>query len=104
MVMAKQSGDHAYDVVPQAYHGFLTARTIQITPARVFRKSDACTSSHDQGSSILNLCSELGSELDEICFLMREIENVDCIRRVDGTKLRNSLIRIVEGIKVLVER
>jgi hypothetical protein len=101
--MALPNEDPGYDVVTQPHHDFLTARIIQITPGNDLRQPITHESGKDKKSRIIRLCSDLRSELEEICLLMYGTSNTNLFRRVDGLRLRKDLISIVESIGTLME-
>jgi hypothetical protein len=99
-------GDTAHGVISQLYQNSLTARIIQIHPMKVPCGLEICEKDQDQDQDqelrIIRLCTDLGHEMDGLCLLMRKIPHIEHFRLVDGLKLHENLVRILESIRSLL--
>jgi hypothetical protein len=95
-------GDTAHGVVSQLYQNSLTARIVQIYPTKVSCDLEICEKDQDQELKIIRLCTDLEHELDGVCFLMREIPHIEHFRLVNGLKLHENLVGILESIRSLL--
>jgi hypothetical protein len=91
-------GDTAHGMISQLYQNSLTARIVQIYLMKVPCGLKICERDQDQELKIIRLCTDLEHELDGLCFLMRKIPHIEHFRLVDGLKLHENLVRILERI------
>jgi hypothetical protein len=95
-------GDTAHGMISQLYQNSLTARIVQIYPMKVPCGLKICERDQDQELKIIRLCTDLEHELDGLCLLMRKIPHIEHFRLVDGLKLHENLVRILESIRSLL--